>query len=38
MGPNVVVTGLVPVTPLREARCQPKRDGQDKPGHDWRKP
>ena len=23
-----------PVTPLRWARCTPKRDGRDKPGHD----
>jgi hypothetical protein len=29
-----VVTGLVPVTPLRRAQCLPDRDGRDKPGHD----
>jgi NAD(P)-dependent dehydrogenase (short-subunit alcohol dehydrogenase family) len=26
--------GLVPGIPLSEARCPPKRDGRDKPGHD----
>src|SRR5712672_1725664 len=26
--------GLGPGIPIREARCQPKRDGRDKPGHD----
>jgi hypothetical protein len=30
----LVVTGLVPVTPLRQARCPLKRDGRVKPGHD----
>ena len=29
-----VVTGLVPVTPLRGVCAPPKRDGRDKPGHD----
>jgi tripartite-type tricarboxylate transporter receptor subunit TctC len=34
-GTYFVVTGLVPVTPRREARHRPpKRDGRDKPGHD----
>src|ERR1017187_9214797 len=32
----LVVTGLVPVTPLRLPQCLPKRDGRDKPGHDRR--
>ena len=31
---SVVITGLDPVIPLRAARCQPKRDARDKPGHD----
>src|SRR6201999_69802 len=30
----VVVTGLVPVTPLRRARCLPKRDGREIPRED----
>jgi hypothetical protein len=34
---HIVVTGLVPVTSLRLARCLPKRDGQDEPGHDTAK-
>jgi hypothetical protein len=29
-----VITGLVPVIPLRDAMCPPDRDGRDKPGHD----
>jgi lytic murein transglycosylase len=33
----LVITGLVPVIPLRDAQCPPKRDGRDKPGHDRRK-
>src|SRR5665647_131416 len=34
-GPSIpVVTGLGPVTSLRDAPCPPKRDGRDKPGHD----
>src|ERR1035437_7755719 len=32
--PLTVITGLVPVIPLRDALCPPKRDGRDKPGHD----
>jgi len=32
----LVVPGLVPGTPFREARRPPKRDGRDKPGHDGR--
>jgi hypothetical protein len=33
--PSYVITGLVPVIPLRLAMsCVPKRDGRDKPGHD----
>jgi hypothetical protein len=31
---QLVITGLVPVIPLRLARCIPKRDGRVKPGHD----
>ena len=31
---DVVVTGLVPVTPFGKAWCPPERDGRDKPGHD----
>src|ERR1700754_5214411 len=31
---TVVMRGLVPRISLREALCQPKRDGPDKPGHD----
>src|SRR5215468_7072905 len=34
------MAGLVPAIPLREARCSPKRDARDKPGHDgvcWRR-
>jgi hypothetical protein len=31
---NTVITGLVPVIPLRDALCPPKRDGRVKPGHD----
>jgi hypothetical protein len=30
----IVVTGLVPVTPLKLALRSPKRDGRGKPGHD----
>jgi hypothetical protein len=30
----MVITGLVPVIPLREAWCLSKRDGRDEPGHD----
>ena len=34
----IVATGLVPVAPLKKARCLPKRDGRDnKPGHDKKK-
>jgi hypothetical protein len=29
-----VMPGLVPGIPLADARCRPKRDGRDKPGHD----
>jgi hypothetical protein len=29
-----VITGLVPVIPLRWAQRVPKRDGRVKPGHD----
>jgi hypothetical protein len=29
-----VITGLVPVIPMRRARCLFDRDGRDKPGHD----
>jgi len=32
---HIVITGLVPVIPLGEARpCVDKRDGRVKPGHD----
>ena len=32
---HIVVTGLVPVSPLKKAAyCHTKRDGRDKPGHD----
>jgi hypothetical protein len=31
---SVVITGLVPVIPLKWAPCAPKRDGRDEPGHD----
>jgi hypothetical protein len=46
---TVVITGLVPVIPLRWAQCVPKRDGRDigvrkhavlqtaMPGHDGKK-
>ncbi len=27
-----VIAGLVPAIPLRDAPCQPNRDGRDKPG------
>jgi hypothetical protein len=30
----IVITGLVPVIPMRRARCVPKRDGRNKSGHD----
>ncbi len=30
----LVITGLVPVIPIRMARRYSKRDGRDKPGHD----
>ncbi len=29
-----VITGLVPVIPMRLALSDPKRDGRNKPGHD----
>jgi|UPI0004B243E0 hypothetical protein len=31
---TVVITGLVPVIPIAEARRSADRDGRDKPGHD----
>jgi hypothetical protein len=31
---SLVITGLVPVIPLRWAQYVPKRDGRVKPGHD----
>ena len=31
---EVVITGLVPVIPLRDATYPPKRDGRDEPCHD----
>jgi hypothetical protein len=34
MTPTLVITGLVPVIPIRMARRYSKRDGRDKPGHD----
>jgi hypothetical protein len=34
MTSSVVITGLVPVIPIRTARRISKRDGRDKPGHD----
>jgi hypothetical protein len=34
MTPSVVITGLVPVIPIRMARRISYRDGRDKPGHD----
>jgi hypothetical protein len=34
MTPSLVITGLVPVIPIRMARRFSKRDGRDKPGHD----
>ncbi len=34
MTPSVVITGLVPVIPIRMARRFSYRDGRDKPGHD----
>ena len=33
--PNVI-TGLVPVIPIREALRFSNRDGRDRPGHDGR--
>jgi hypothetical protein len=30
---QLVITGLVPVIPLRQAQRVPKRDGRDEPGH-----
>jgi hypothetical protein len=36
--PRLVMAGLVPAIPLREAElCLPKRDHRDKPGDDGRK-
>lgn len=29
-----VITGLVPVIPIRLAQYSPKREARDKPGHD----
>ncbi len=34
MTPSLVITGLVPVIPIRMAQRISKRDGRDKPGHD----
>ncbi len=34
MTPSVVITGLVPVIPMRKPRRSQDRDGRDKPGHD----
>ncbi len=34
MTPTLVITGLVPVIPIRMARRFSYRDGRDKPGHD----
>jgi hypothetical protein len=34
MTPSLVITGLVPVIPIRMALRFSKRDGRDKPGHD----
>jgi len=31
---SVVITGLVPVIPIREAWRSSHRDGRDRPGHD----
>src|SRR5262249_9211489 len=31
---SIVMPGLMPGVPLREALYSPKRDGRDKPGHD----
>ena len=31
---QLVMAGLVPAVPLREARCPPNRDRRDKPGDD----
>jgi hypothetical protein len=33
---STVITGLVPVIPIREAPRFSHRDGRDKPGHDVR--
>ena len=30
----VVIAGLGPAIPIRDALCQPKRDGRNKSGHD----
>jgi hypothetical protein len=34
--PSTVITGLVPVIPIRETPHFSNRDGRDKPGHDVR--
>ena len=34
MTATIVMAGLVPAIPLREALCQPKRDARHKAGHD----
>ncbi len=34
MTPSAVITGLVPVIPIRMVRRYSKRDSRDKPGHD----
>jgi hypothetical protein len=33
---SFVITGLVPVIPIDDARRTSSRDGRDKPGHDVR--
>jgi hypothetical protein len=33
---SAVITGLVPVIPIREAWRSSHRDGRDRPGHDMR--
>jgi hypothetical protein len=34
LGLSIVMAGLVPAIPLREASCPPKRGPRDKPGDD----